>query len=126
MYCAMLEVTEIICYNDNFFFISYLWIFVRSLLMYVEYSIARHTLMHIHILLQLKIQFRDENKGDTFLGDKLTPKTLWMLHYWKLNKAYGPVMLMETNIAEVKNGQMRKLSTKSNQAKNVCLTIAKR
>jgi hypothetical protein len=43
-----------------------------------------------------------------------------------LNAAYGPVMLMETNIAEVKNGQMRKLSTKANQAKNVCLTIAKR
>ena len=100
--------------------------FANQLLMYVDYSIARHTLMHIHILLQLKIQFRDENKGDTFLGDKLTPKTLWMLHYWKLNKAYGPVMLMETNIAEVKNGQMRKFSTKSNQAKNVCLTVAKR
>ena len=77
--------------------------------------------------LQLKIKFRDENKQDpSFLGSSITPKTLWLLHYPGLNAAYGPVMLMETNIAEVKNGQMRKLSTKANQAKNVCLTIAKR
>lgn len=77
--------------------------------------------------LQLKIKFRDENKQDpSFLGSSITPKTLWLLQYPGLNAAYGPVMLMETNIAEVKNGQMRKLSTKANQAKNVCLTIAKR
>jgi hypothetical protein len=31
--------------------------FANQLLMYVDYSIARHTLMHIHILLQLKTYF---------------------------------------------------------------------
>jgi hypothetical protein len=75
---------------------------------------------------QVKIRFRNENAADKFLGAPLTPKTLWIIHYFRLEEAYGPIVLMETNIAEIKNGQLRKLSTKANQAKNVSLTIAKR
>ena len=75
---------------------------------------------------QLKIRFRNENEGHKFLGQPLTPKMLWLLNYLGLREAYGPIALMETNIAEIKNGQLRKLSTKANQAKNVSLTITKR
>lgn len=75
---------------------------------------------------QLKIMFREENKGDKFLGAPLTPKTLWLLHYSHLMEDYGPITLMETNVAKIKNGQLRKLSTRANQSKNVCMTIATR
>jgi hypothetical protein len=50
----------------------------------------------------------------------------WLLHYVHLLKEYGPLSLMETNIAEMKNGQIRQLSTRAIQTKNVCKTIATR
>ena len=74
----------------------------------------------------MKIIFRNEKAGHKFLGEPLVPKSLWMTHYAHLLLDFGPLSLMETNIAEIKNGQLRKLSTKANQTKNVCHTIATR
>jgi len=51
---------------------------------------------------------------------------VFLLHYPHLIKEIGPLSLLETNIAEKKNGQMRKLSTRANQTKNVLKTITTR
>jgi hypothetical protein len=78
------------------------------------------------IYLQTKIKFRNQYKNQLRLGGHLTPKSVWLLHYEHLVEELGPLSLMETNIAEKKNGQMRKLSTKANQTKNVLKTISTR
>jgi hypothetical protein len=74
----------------------------------------------------MKIKFRNDHKGEKFLGAPLTPKSVWLLNYPRQIEAFGPLSLMETNIAEKKNGQMRKLSTRANQTKNVLKTITTR
>ncbi len=75
---------------------------------------------------QLRIDYRIQHKGVKFLGDPTKPKTMWMLHYMRLINICGPLSLYETNIAEQKNGKLRKLSTKANQTKNVLHTISSR
>jgi hypothetical protein len=79
-----------------------------------------------HNYFQTKIKFRDEHKGDKFLGSPLTPKAVFLLNYLLLIALLGPLSLLETNIAEKKNGQIRKLSTRASQTRNVLHTISTR
>ena len=80
----------------------------------------------LYIYFQTKITFRDQHKNQKLLGGHLTPKSVWLCHYEHLVEDLGPLSLMETNIAEKKNGEMRKFSTKANQTKNVLKTISTR
>lgn len=73
--------------------------------------------------IDMKLKFIEEHKDIKWLSDPCSPKHLWMIHYFNAVNFSGPLCHLETNIAESKNGQLRKHSTKSNQTKNVLKTI---
>ena len=76
--------------------------------------------------LKMKLKFSEEHQDKVWLNDCCTPKHLWMIHYVNAVQLSGPLCHLETNIAESKNGQLRKHSTKACQTKNVLQTIFKR
>jgi hypothetical protein len=78
---------------------------------------------HIEEYIDLKLRFKEENHDIKWLNDSCSPKHLWMLHYFNAVTVCGPLCQLETNIAESKNGQLRKHSTRANQTKNVLKTI---
>jgi len=80
----------------------------------------------ISAYLNARIEFRNYYSANAKLNKPLSCKACWLLHYPSQVLNLGPLSLFETNIAESKNGQMRKLSTKANQTKNVLKTTAER
>ena len=80
----------------------------------------------IYDYLKNKLKFKFEQAENAWLNDPLTPKHVWILNYLRLILCCGPLILMETNLAESKNGDMRDFSTKSNQTKNVPKTVTTR
>ena len=76
--------------------------------------------------LRMKLKFSEEHQNTDWLNDCCTPKHLWMIHYVNAVQLSGPLCHLETNVAESKNGQLRKHSSKAFQTKNVLQTIFKR
>ena len=81
---------------------------------------------HVAKYLRMKLKFSEEHQDTVWLKDCCTPKHLWMIHYVNAVQLSGPLCHLETNVAESKNGQLRKHSTKACQTKNVLQTIFKR
>jgi hypothetical protein len=89
----------------------------------------------IKVYLDVRIEFRDEYRNEKGLGNgpkvkgnvlNIKPKEYFLSLYKYHVEQGGPLPLVETNIAESKNGEMRRFSQKANQTKNVLKTIGDR